>query len=124
MSKPALRNVVAMAHVADVPRSIAFYEQLGFTLRNTVPPAGSGEAIWAWMESGAGQLMLAKADGPVDSGVQAVLFYLYFDGIDAVHAQLSAEGLKVGPMKHPFYNPKGEFRLEDPDGYVLMLTHA
>jgi hypothetical protein len=30
----------------------------------------------------------------------------------------------VGEMKVPFYCPKGEFRLEDPDGYVLMLTHT
>jgi hypothetical protein len=31
-----LRGLVAMAHVADVARSIEFYRQLGFEVGNTV----------------------------------------------------------------------------------------
>ena len=58
------------------------------------------------------------------TGQQAVLFYLYYDDIAAVRAELAARGLPVGEMKFPFYCPKGEFRLMDPDGYVLMLTHT
>ncbi|MGX5729549.1 VOC family protein [Pseudoxanthomonas beigongshangi] len=120
----ALRNLVAMAHVADVPRSIAFYARLGFRLRNTHVPEHGTTPVWAWLEGGAGQLMLAQAGEPVDPARQAVLFYLYFDDIAAVHARLRAEGLPVGPMTHPFYCPRGEFRLPDPDGYCLMLAHT
>jgi hypothetical protein len=27
-------------------------------------------------------------------------------------------------MAYPFYAPRGEFRLTDPDGYTLMITHT
>jgi hypothetical protein len=55
---------------------------------------------------------------------QAVLFYLYYDDIAATREALAAQGLPVGEMSFPFYCPKGEFRIVDPDGYVLMLTHT
>jgi catechol 2,3-dioxygenase-like lactoylglutathione lyase family enzyme len=95
MSIP-LRNLIAMAHVADVSRSIAFYARLGFQPRNTHVPEHGDAPVWAWLEGGAGQLMLAQAGEPVDPGRQAVLFYLYFDDIAAVHARLQADGLPGG----------------------------
>lgn len=120
----ALRNIVPFVHVTDVPRSIAFYQQLGFALRKTHAAQEGGAPIWAWLEGGHGQLMLGQGSGPIDAGQQAVLFYLYFDDIEGVHRQLADAGLKVGPLKYPFYCPLGEFRLHDPDDYVLMLTHS
>jgi hypothetical protein len=66
----------------------------------------------------------AGAYGEVDPAAQAVLFYLYFDDIAATHARMKREGFEVGEMAFPFYCPKGEFRIIDPDGYVLMLTHT
>jgi hypothetical protein len=68
--------------------------------------------------------MLAAANGPFDSRIQAALLYLYFPDIRATHAAAVAAGLGPGPLHFPFYCPGGEFRLEDPDGWVLMLTHA
>ena len=118
------KNLVALAYVADVAKSAAFYEQLGFETGNTHSDPVSGEVVWAAMERGNASLMLGKASGPVDASQQAVLFYLYYDDIAATRAEFFAKGLKVGDMAYPFYCPKGEFRLEDPDGYVLMLTHT
>ena len=63
-------------------------------------------------------------DAPIDDGAQGVLFYLYCDDVVATRERLLAAGLDAGPMSHPFYRPRGEFRLRDPDGYVLMITHA
>ena len=122
--KLAPRNLVALAYVADVPTSIAFYEQLGFEVGNTHADEGSGETDWAALERGHAALMLARASEPVVPSQQAVLFYLYYDDIAATHAGLAQLGLAVGAMTYPFYCPKGEFRLIDPDGYVLMLTHT
>lgn len=118
------RNLVALAYVADVARSMAFYESIGFEVGNTHADPGSGEIDWAALEQGNAALMLGKASGPVAAAQQAVLFYLYFDDIAATRAELVGKGLPCGAMSHPFYCPKGEFRLEDPDGYVLMLTHT
>ena len=118
------KQLVALAYVADVARSMTFYEKLGFEVGNSHADASSGQVVWAAMERGNASLMLSKASGPVDAGQQAVLFYLYYDDIVATREAFAAKGLSVGAMSYPFYCPKGEFRLEDPDGYVLMLTHT
>ena len=116
------RSLVAFVHVADVPRSIAFYADLGFKVANTVVPSGQSAPVWAWLESEKANLMVGLADCAVDASQQAILFYLYFDDIEQTHAALSALGHAPGDIKYPFYMPGGECRLEDPDGYVLMLA--
>ena len=118
------RSLVAFAHVASVERSIRFYADLGFKPTNTVVPAGHDVPVWAWLHSDRANLMVGLADGPFDASTQAVLFYLYFDDIRQVHASLVALGHAPGDICHPFYMPGGECRLEDPDGYVLMLAQA
>jgi len=30
----------------------------------------------------------------------------------------------AGPIQYPFYSPRGEFRIQDSDGYVIMVTHT
>lgn len=118
-----IRSLVAFAHVADVARSIRFYADLGFRAARTVPPGGTAP-VWAWLESEAARLMLGQASAPVDPSAQAVLFYLYVDDVRASHAALVRLGHGPGPIRHPPHMPGGEFRLEDPDGYVLMLARA
>ncbi len=120
----SLKLLVAMAHVADVKRSVEWYELLGFRVQNTFTPNDTDEMTWASLASGAAHLMLTKASEPVVARQQAVLFYLYYEDVHAIHAALKAQGLPVGDMTYPFYCPKGEFPLTDPDGYCLMLTHV
>jgi hypothetical protein len=38
-----------MAFVRSVPRSIAFYQTLGFVVGNTHSPEGAREPSWAWL---------------------------------------------------------------------------
>lgn len=116
------RSLVAFAHVADVERSIQFYSGLGFKATNTVVPQGQSAPVWAWLQSEKANLMVGLASGPIDSAQQAVLFYLYYDSIEQTHAALTEAGHSPGEIKYPFYMPGGECRLEDPDGYVLMLA--
>jgi len=54
----------------------------------------------------------------------AVLFYIYCDDVEGLRNHLLASGVKAGPIQTPFYAPSGEFRIEDPDGYVIMVTHT
>jgi predicted enzyme related to lactoylglutathione lyase len=119
-----IRSLVALAHVRSVPESIAFYEKLGFTRGNTFVPPDETEPVWGWIQSGNAQLMLAKAGEPVVPSQQAVLFYLYVDDVAAKHAELRESGITGGDIQYPFYAPRGEFRLTDPDGYTLMVTHT
>jgi catechol 2,3-dioxygenase-like lactoylglutathione lyase family enzyme len=120
----SLGSLVPMAFVKSVPRSIAFYRKLGFAEGNTHTPEGGTEPVWVWLRSGGAHLMLAKASDSVDPTAQAVLFYVYCDDVLAFRSQLLQAGIEAGPVQHPFYAPRGEFRVIDPDGYVLMITHT
>jgi catechol 2,3-dioxygenase-like lactoylglutathione lyase family enzyme len=116
------RSLVAFAHVADVERSIEFYADLGFKVANRVVPEGRTAPVWAWLESEKANLMVGLASAPIDPSQQAILFYLYYDDVKRTRAALLELGHHPGEIDYPFYMPGGEFRLQDPDGYVLMLA--
>jgi catechol 2,3-dioxygenase-like lactoylglutathione lyase family enzyme len=121
----AMRSLVPLAHVRSLPDSIAFYRKLGFEVRNTLVPEGRADPTWAWLESeGGAKLMLALADEPVIAAQQAVLFYLYCDSVPSIRARLEESGVPVGPVQYPFYATLGEFRVHDPDGYVLLIMQT
>jgi hypothetical protein len=112
-----------MAHVADVAVAAAFYEKLGFEGDGSFTPPGDSGPSWVSLRSGPARLMLARASEPVVARQQAVLFYVYCPDVEALHRELGETGLEPGPVARPFYNPEGEFRLVDPDGYVVMVAH-
>lgn len=119
-----VRSLVPLAFVGSVPASIAFYELLGLRVGNTFTPAGEAEPSWAYLLSDRAQLMLARATDAVVASQQAVLFYVYCDDVAGLREELLASGVPAGPIQTPFYAPRGEFRIEDPDGYVVMVTHT
>jgi hypothetical protein len=81
--------------------------------------------VWALLARGSGdaraRLMLGLASGPIDAATQAVLFYCWAPDVQRLHDELAAAGVAVGEVTRPFYMPSGEFRVEDPDGYVLLV---
>ena len=123
MDRQRVSSLVPMAHVADVARAAAFYGKLGFAEQGSFTPPGESAPAWMSLLSDRAQLMLTRADAPVVPDEQAVLFYVYCPDVAAMHAQLTADGLGPGPIAKPFFNPDGEFRLVDPDGYVVMVSH-
>ncbi|HEY6660982.1 MAG TPA: VOC family protein [Pyrinomonadaceae bacterium] len=118
------RQLVPMASVADVERSIAFYRHLGFEVGNTFAPADATKPSWAWLQSGLAQLMVTTASELIVPEQHSVLFYIYTDDVAAARASLVEAGLNPGAIATPFYAPRGEFQLVDPDGYVVMVTHT
>ena len=123
MNPPRVRSLVPMAHVAEIGASIAFYEKLGFAMIGSFTPPGEDAPSWVSLSSDGAELMLTRADEPVVAEQQAVLFYLYCEDVAGMHALLSEAGVRAGPITKPFYNPQGEFRLVDPDGYLVIVTH-
>jgi len=118
------QNLVPLIPVADVERSIAFYHHLGFEAANTFTADDASKPTWAWLRSGDAQLMLASASNPIVANQQAVLFYVYTGDVPAARATLVEAGFNPGEITTPFYAPRGEFRLIDPDGYMVMITHT
>jgi len=118
------RQLVPLITVADVERSVSFYKHLGFEIGNTFAPQGATKPAWAWLRSGNAQLMLGAATEPAKPEQQTVLFYLYTDDVGAARTSLIQAGFNPGQINTPFYAPRGEFELRDPDGYRLMITHT
>jgi catechol 2,3-dioxygenase-like lactoylglutathione lyase family enzyme len=109
-----------MAHVTDVARSVAWYAKLGFVAEHSWTPEGQ-PMQWAHLRSGGADLMLVRSDRPMNPGAQDVLFYLYTEGVAAYRENLIAQGLTPGELGFPFYAKHGEFRIDDPDGYCLLV---
>jgi catechol 2,3-dioxygenase-like lactoylglutathione lyase family enzyme len=110
-----------MLHVADIPRSIRFYELLGFGTVDTEGPADC--PFWARLHCEGGAIMLLSADAPVDPSVQAVLLYMYTPDLAGLRDQLVASGVAAPPIRHPEHMPSGELHLHDPDGYTVLVAH-
>ena len=114
-------DLVPMAHVASVDRSIAFYARLGFDVRSRL---GEPEAFWAALQSGQAIIMYSRASEPVVPAQQAILFYLYTADVLSLRTRLLAAGVTVSDIAFPPYMPEGEMRVTDPDGYCLLIGQA
>ena len=118
------RQLVPLVSVGDVERSIEFYRHLGFDVGNTFVPGDETKPSWAWLRSDGAQLMLATASQRIVANQQTVLFYIYTDDVATARESLAQSGLSPGEIVTPFYAPRGEFQLIDPDGYVIMVTYT
>jgi hypothetical protein len=116
-------GLIPMAFAADLQRSVDFYKLLGTEVRGSLRNS-SGELQWVDLVCEQAQLMFSRASHPVIPSQQAVLFYLYSPDLIALREHLLASGVKVSPITYPDYMPKGEIRVEDPDGYVLLIGQA
>lgn len=121
--RTAVNGLIPMAHVADVQRSADFYRFLGMEVRGSLQDSLGG-LRWVHVACGEAHLMLARASGPIVASDQAVLFYLYAPNLIDLRKQLLASGVNVSAITYPEYMPKGEVRLEDLDGYVLLIGQA
>jgi predicted enzyme related to lactoylglutathione lyase len=117
------QSLVPLVSVADVERSIEFYNHLGLEVGNTFACEGETKPSWAWLQSGHAQLMLSAMNKPI-ADKHTVLFYIYTEDVAAARASLIEDGLNPGEITTPFYAPRGEFQIIDPDGYVIMVTHT
>lgn len=120
---PRVTGLIPMAHVAGVQRSVTFYELLGLKVRNTLKAADE-TLVWAHVECELAELMFTRADAPVLASQEAVLFYLYSPDLVALREYLLAKGVSASVITYPRYMPGGEMRVEDPDGYVLLIGQA
>ena len=116
-------GLIPMAHVADVQRAVDFYKLLGMELRGSLKN-GSGDLQWVHVASEQADLMLTRASEPVVASQQAVLFYLYSPNLVALREHLIAVGVRASLITYPAYMPKGEIRIDDPDGYCLLIGQA
>ena len=124
MNTPVYDALVPMLPVSDVKRAMAFYQQLGFSVGNTHAPDDASDPVWAWLYCGGAHVMINLAERAIDVTHGSAAVWLYCADVNAMHALLKARGLDVGEVSYPFYNPRGEFHVHDPDGYAIFIAHG
>ncbi len=86
--------LIPFVHVADVTRSIAFYELLGFAVDDT--HSVDEQLDWASLSHGDARIMVAGAGEAIDADDQAVLFYLFTADLPGLQQHLRAHGHRAG----------------------------
>ncbi len=109
-----------LLRVASTEQSIHFYELLGFTTVDTdrAKPLG-----WARMHCEGGALMFVRDEEADDTLARTELLYMYTPDLITLREQLLSNGVEVPAIEYPGYMPSGEIRVEDPDGYIILVGH-
>ena len=77
-----------------------------------------------WKTSANLMLVSGEVPGTAESKPKTVLFYFYARDLKSLREELLAEGFSPSEISYPEYLPEGEFRLQDPDGYTLMIAQS
>jgi hypothetical protein len=110
--------MVAATYVRDIGTSRRFYELLGFQEHSSGEAASSA---WSSLHHGINRILLASTKPALEVPALPLLFYFYFEDVDAVVCGLHAAGVASEHMGYPSHAPGGEVRLADPDGNTVLL---
>lgn len=121
----AVVDLVPFLFVADVERSIPFYEALGFDVIKRYEPEGRLE--FAGLEAtSAAKVMLARVDEvpEMDPDAQTPGFlYLYTSDLEALRDRLLARGHDADEIEDgPGPGPTRQMCVRDPDGHGHMVA--
>jgi catechol 2,3-dioxygenase-like lactoylglutathione lyase family enzyme len=110
-----------LLHVAEIERSIRFYQLLGFTL---IDSDGCDPICWARMHCEDGSaVMFLRAEHAIDPSTQAFMLYMYTPDLVGLRERLLAAGVKVPPIGYPEYMRSGKINITDPDGSKIEIGH-
>lgn len=119
-TKPRLTSLAPQFLVDDLSRSVAWYQQLGFTF------AEPWDGFYAIGLLDGLELHLKEAPkNPEERGQRRANEHLDaaagVDGIEAFHAKCAANGVTI--IKPLMATPWGtkDFYVEDPDGYIISF---
>lgn len=110
-----MQRLIPMLPVTSMPRSVDFYQKLGFVVENRNDSWG-----WAMLRFDECRLMVDQSIDPHAGIPRLGVIYLYPDDIHAYHASLREQGLDIPDLDETFYGMV-EFRLDDPDGNRLWI---
>jgi catechol 2,3-dioxygenase-like lactoylglutathione lyase family enzyme len=116
--KPVLRRMDAATYVRDIEASRAFYELLGFY---EVQSGRGPSSAWSALRNGRDTVLLAATRPPLPVPQFPLLFYFFFEDLDALLSALDDAGLAPVRLGHPPHAPGGEAKVSDPDGNTILL---
>ena len=117
-----LLSLVPMLATTDLKRTIEFYTNLGFKVKNTFgdPP------VWVCLDRDGVEIMFnapPRAEVTKDLPLRAKdyqVFYFKPNDVAALHVEYKSRGVPVTPLRVTVYHMK-EFEVRDPEGYWLWF---
>jgi catechol 2,3-dioxygenase-like lactoylglutathione lyase family enzyme len=124
-TRDAVVDLVPFILVADVERSIPFYEALGFEVIKRYKPGDRLEFAGLEATSSA-KVMLARVDAVPETGPDARtpgFLYLYTNDLEGLRARLLENGHEAGEIGDgPGPGPSRQMCVRDPDGHGHMVA--
>jgi hypothetical protein len=118
MGSDRVSDLIPLLHVADVERSIVFYETLGLELDDTHKQ--DERLVWASMRRESAALMLAEAPQPIEpSGGR---HFLYTKSLARLRERLIEAGWEPPQIEDGTPGPKQEMSICDPDRHFLTIA--
>jgi len=115
---PAVQSMVAVTYVRDIDASRAFYQLLGFEEQY----AGTAEtSAWSALRHGSHSVLLTSTRPPLEIPRLPLLFYFFFDDLEAILARLDGAGVDVARLGHAPHALGGEAKVVDPDGNTVLI---
>jgi catechol 2,3-dioxygenase-like lactoylglutathione lyase family enzyme len=111
-------------YVADLDRTTAFYESLGFRVGERTERSVTVYVNWFWMtfvdeKTAESTEFEAEATTTVRGGGQFT--HIKVDDVDAYYSSLVAKGVQLSSEPRDWPWGSREFALRDPDGYKLVF---
>jgi predicted enzyme related to lactoylglutathione lyase len=113
-----VRSMIAVTYVKDIGASRAFYGLLGLGEHSS---GKAGDSAWSVMQHQGVSVLLASTGPAVDIAALPLLFYFFYDDIEAVAGVLEQAGVPVIRTGHPPHALGGEVKVLDPDGNTVLL---
>jgi predicted enzyme related to lactoylglutathione lyase len=115
---PALQEMISATYVRDISASRRFYGLLGFGEQSS----GKAEtSAWSALHHDSCRILLTSTKPPLDLPQLPLLFYFFFDDVDAAIGQIRSAGVEVVHMGYPPHAQGGEAKVIDPDGNTVLL---
>jgi catechol 2,3-dioxygenase-like lactoylglutathione lyase family enzyme len=115
---PTARSMYAATYVRDIDASRAFYELLGF---RELRSGRAATSAWSALRNDTLFVLLTSTRPPLQVPPLPLLFYFYYDDVEAVIRALGRAGVATTRTGHPAHAPGGEVKVLDPDGNTILL---
>ena len=106
-----VEKVVPMIHVPDVRATVAWYQSIGFTIRDTYDDGGDGLSF-AILSFGSNEVMFNSGGQPSTQNRREVDLYVYSNNVDELHERLKDRVEVVEALHDTFYGMR-EFIIRD-----------
>jgi catechol 2,3-dioxygenase-like lactoylglutathione lyase family enzyme len=113
-----LESMIAVTYVRDIDAARAFYELLGFRAESA---RQTERSAWLVLRQGEHTVLLTCTWPRLELPQLPLLFYFFFDDLEAALGVLDAAGVEVARLGHAPHAEGGEARLADPDGNTILL---